>query len=159
SPGGTRPGTAHRPEQPRPDPAHRPEQPRPDPAHRPEQPRPGTAHRPEEPGRTRLIAESGAGRTRLIARSTYGGGVSSGQMIDWDVAISTGVRWVRPGPQVSLADARAVVEELRGLAATVAEPVHEVTGMFSAEDVGRVAVVDRPGWIRANVDGFRVVLD
>ena len=109
--------------------------------------------------RARLIAESGPGRTRLIARSTYGGGVNSGQMIDWDVAISTGVRWVRPGPQVSLADARAVVEELRGLAATVAEPVHEVTGMFSAEDVGRVAVVDRPGWIRANVDGFRVVLD
>jgi coenzyme F420 biosynthesis associated uncharacterized protein len=80
-------------------------------------------------------------------------------MIDWDVAISTGVRWVRPGPQVSLADARAVVAELRELAATVAEPVHQVTGMISAEDAGRVAVVDRPGWIRANVDGFRVVLD
>ena len=80
-------------------------------------------------------------------------------MIDWDVAISTGVRWVRPGPQVSLADARAVVAELRELAAAVAEPVHQVTGMFSTEDVGRVAVVDRPGWIRANVDGFRVVLD
>ena len=80
-------------------------------------------------------------------------------MIDWDVAISTGVRWVRPGPQVSLADARAVVAELRELAVAVAEPVHEVTGMISAEDAGRVAVVDRPGWIRANVDGFRVVLD
>src|SRR5262245_8100309 len=80
-------------------------------------------------------------------------------MIDWDVAISTGVRWVRPGPQVSLADARAVVGELRELAAAVAEPVHQVTGMFSAEDTGRVAVVDRPGWIRANVDGFRVVLE
>src|SRR5256886_17304733 len=25
--------------------------------------------------------------------------------------------------------------------------------------LGRVAVVDRPGWIRANVDGFRVVLE
>jgi coenzyme F420 biosynthesis associated uncharacterized protein len=60
---------------------------------------------------------------------------------------------------VSLADARAVVAELRELAATVAEPVHQVTGMISAEDAGRVAVVDRPGWIRANVDGFRVVLD
>jgi len=36
-------------------------------------------------------------------------------MIDWDVAISTGVRWVRPGPQVSLADARGVVAELREL--------------------------------------------
>jgi coenzyme F420 biosynthesis associated uncharacterized protein len=31
--------------------------------------------------------------------------------------------------------------------------------MFSAEETGQVAVVDRPGWIRANVDGFRVVLD
>ena len=80
-------------------------------------------------------------------------------MIDWDVAISTGVRWARPGPQVSLSEARAVVAELRELAAAVAEPVREVTGMSSAQDGGWVAVVDRPGWIRANVDGFRVVLD
>lgn len=80
-------------------------------------------------------------------------------MIDWDIAISTGVRWVRPGPQVSLAEARTVVAELRELAVAVAEPVQRVTGMFSAEDIGQVAVVDRPGWIRANVDGFRVVLD
>src|SRR6516165_6006461 len=85
--------------------------------------------------------------------------VSSGLMIDWELAISTGVRWVRPGPQVSLAEARAVVSELHELAAAVAEPVREVTGMSSTEDIGRVAVVDRPGWIRANVDGFRVVLD
>jgi coenzyme F420 biosynthesis associated uncharacterized protein len=80
-------------------------------------------------------------------------------MIDWDLAISTGVRWARPGPQVSLSEARAVVTDLRVLAATVAEPVREVTGMASAPDGGWVAVVDRPGWIRANVDGFRVVLD
>jgi coenzyme F420 biosynthesis associated uncharacterized protein len=80
-------------------------------------------------------------------------------MIDWDVAISTGVRWARPGPQVSLSEARAVVTELRDLAAAVAEPVREVTGMSSAPDGGWVAIVDRPGWIRANVDGFRVVLD
>jgi coenzyme F420 biosynthesis associated uncharacterized protein len=80
-------------------------------------------------------------------------------MIDWDVAIATGVRWVRPGPGVSLADARAVVTELRELAAVVAEPVQRVTGLISAEEAGQVAVVDRPGWIRANVDGFRVVLE
>jgi coenzyme F420 biosynthesis associated uncharacterized protein len=80
-------------------------------------------------------------------------------MIDWDVAISTGVRWVRPGPQVSLSEAKAVVVELHDLAATVAEPVQQVTGMFSAEEAGQIAVVDRPGWIRANIDGFRVVLD
>src|SRR5580700_8261699 len=80
-------------------------------------------------------------------------------MIDWDLAISTGARWVRPGPEVSLAEARGVVSELHELAATVIEPVRQVTGMSSAEEGGQVAVVDRPGWIRANVDGFRVVLD
>jgi coenzyme F420 biosynthesis associated uncharacterized protein len=80
-------------------------------------------------------------------------------MIDWQVATSTGVRWVRPGPQVSMAEARKVVAELRELAAAVAEPVHELTGLPGSSEDGHVAVVDRPGWIRANVDGFRVVLD
>ncbi len=84
-------------------------------------------------------------------------------MIDWDVAISTGTRWARPGPQVSLAEARRTVSELRDLAgAAVQQPVYEVTGMSAASDrysLGRIAVVDRPGWIRANVDGFRVVLE
>jgi coenzyme F420 biosynthesis associated uncharacterized protein len=80
-------------------------------------------------------------------------------MIDWNVATSTGVRWARPGPQVSLGEARKVVAELRGLAAAVQEPVREVTGLPGSGDGGTVAVVDRPGWIRANVDGFRVVLD
>jgi uncharacterized protein (DUF2342 family) len=82
-------------------------------------------------------------------------------MIDWDVAISTGTRWARPGPQVSLAEARRTVAELRDLALTVQAPVYEVTGLSAAGDgtLGLVAVVDRPGWIRANVDGFRVVLE
>jgi coenzyme F420 biosynthesis associated uncharacterized protein len=80
-------------------------------------------------------------------------------MIDWQVATSTGVRWVRPGPQVSMAEARKVVSELRTLAAAVAEPVRELTGLPGSVEDGKIAVVDRPGWIRANVDGFRVVLD
>src|SRR5271169_95071 len=82
-------------------------------------------------------------------------------MIDWDLAISTGTRWARPGPQVSLAEARRTVTELRDLAGAVQQPVYEVTGMSANGNgsLGRVAVVDRPGWIRANVDGFRVVLE
>jgi coenzyme F420 biosynthesis associated uncharacterized protein len=101
-------------------------------------------------------------------RSTYGGTVteewstvSSTQMINWDLAISTGTRWARPGPQVSLAEARRTVAELRELAVAVQQPVYEVTGLSAAGDgsLGLVAVVDRPGWIRANVDGFRVVLE
>jgi coenzyme F420 biosynthesis associated uncharacterized protein len=85
--------------------------------------------------------------------------VSSAQMIDWDLAISTGARFARQGPQVSLADARAAVAELRGLTAVVQQPVRDVTGLTSQGAVGPVAVVDRPGWIRANVGGFRVVLE
>jgi coenzyme F420 biosynthesis associated uncharacterized protein len=84
---------------------------------------------------------------------------SSPQMIDWDVAIATGVRWVRPGPQVGMAEARRAVAELRDLADAVRGPVRDLTGLHSPEMAGQVAVVDRPGWIRANVDGFRVVLD
>ena len=80
-------------------------------------------------------------------------------MIDWNVATSTGVRWARPGPAVSMAEARKVVAELRKLATAVQEPVREVTGLPGLGDGGQIAVVDRPGWIRANVDGFRVVLD
>ena len=80
-------------------------------------------------------------------------------MIDWDVATSTGVRWARPGPQVSRAEARKVVAELRDLAAAVQEPVRQLTGLAGLADGGKIAIVDRPGWIRANVDGFRVVLD
>jgi coenzyme F420 biosynthesis associated uncharacterized protein len=85
--------------------------------------------------------------------------MSSGQMIDWDVAVATGVRWARPGPQVSLAEARRAVAELHDLAAVVQEPVRQVTGLVSPQTAAPVAVVDRPGWIRANVDGFRVVLE
>ena len=82
-------------------------------------------------------------------------------MIDWDIAISTGTRWARPGPQVSLAEARRTVSELRDLASAVQQPVYEVTRLSATPNgsLGRVAVVDRPGWIRANVDGFRVVLE
>jgi coenzyme F420 biosynthesis associated uncharacterized protein len=52
-----------------------------------------------------------------------------------------------------------VVAELRQQAAAVAEPVREVTGLPGDDDGGKVAIVDRPGWIKANITGFEVVLD
>jgi len=58
-----------------------------------------------------------------------------------------------------MSEARKVVAELRELAAATADPVRELTGLPGSADDGKVAVVDRAGWIRANVDGFRVVLD
>ncbi|WP_026119453.1 zinc-dependent metalloprotease [Nocardiopsis ganjiahuensis] len=80
-------------------------------------------------------------------------------MIDWDVAVNTGVRLVRPGPQVDLSDARQAVVQLRELSTVAAGHVREFTGMNPLEPSGPAVIVDRPGWIRANVDGFRVVLE
>ncbi|GAB3478748.1 zinc-dependent metalloprotease [Nocardiopsis coralliicola] len=80
-------------------------------------------------------------------------------MIDWDVAVNTGVRLVRPGPQVDLSEARQAVAQLRELSVTARGHVREFTGMDPLEPAGPAVIVDRPGWIKANVDGFRVVLE
>ncbi|PKK12269.1 MULTISPECIES: zinc-dependent metalloprotease [Thermomonospora] len=81
-------------------------------------------------------------------------------MIDWNLAVQTGTRLVRPGPQVSQAEAQQVVAELRELAKLAEGHVRDFTGIQAADpDRGHATIVDRPGWIRANVDGFRAVLE
>jgi coenzyme F420 biosynthesis associated uncharacterized protein len=85
--------------------------------------------------------------------------VMPASMIDWNVAVQTGTRLVRPGPQVSPVEARQVVAELRDLSRVAQGHVREFTGMDGGLDSSAAKVVDRPGWIQANVDGFRVVLE
>ncbi|MQA04586.1 MAG: coenzyme F420 biosynthesis-associated protein [Streptosporangiales bacterium] len=80
-------------------------------------------------------------------------------MIDWGLAVSTGTRLVRPGPQVTRDQARQAVQELRVLSGDAEHHVKEFTGLGEPAEHGPAAVVDRPGWIRSNVDGFRVVLE
>ena len=80
-------------------------------------------------------------------------------MIDWNVAVQTGTRLVRSGPQVSPGEARQVVNELRDLSRIAQGHVRDFTGMDGGIDASLAKVVDRPGWIQANVDGFRVVLE
>ncbi|MGW7788705.1 zinc-dependent metalloprotease, partial [Streptomyces tricolor] len=41
------------------------------------------------------------------------GGTASPGMVDWNLAVATATRLVRPGPDVSRDEARAVVAELR----------------------------------------------
>jgi coenzyme F420 biosynthesis associated uncharacterized protein len=80
-------------------------------------------------------------------------------MIDWNVAVQTGIRLVRPGPQVSPEEAHQVVGQLRELSRVAQGHVLDFTGMDGALDPSPAQIVDRPGWIKANVDGFRVVLE
>jgi coenzyme F420 biosynthesis associated uncharacterized protein len=79
-------------------------------------------------------------------------------MVDWDLAVATGTRLVRPGPPVSRAQAGQVVADLRRYAIEAQHHVRAVTGLEAETGSAVVAVIDRPGWIRANADGFRVLL-
>lgn len=82
-------------------------------------------------------------------------------MVDWNLAVATATRFVRPGPEISREEARAVVAELRRHAKASEEHVRSFTRMIpdghEPEDTP-VLVVDRAGWIRANVAGFRELL-
>ncbi len=83
-------------------------------------------------------------------------------MVDWDLAVSTGIRLVKPGPVVSHDEARQAVADLRTYAAQAHGHVASFTGLDAPTDdrPGKsVVVIDRPGWIKANAAGFRTVLE
>lgn len=82
-------------------------------------------------------------------------------MIDWDLAVLAASKLSGPGPQVSRGEAEAAVTELRAGANRSTGLVRDYTGLVAPEGTGRTApilVVDRPGWIQANVDGFSTIL-
>jgi coenzyme F420 biosynthesis associated uncharacterized protein len=81
------------------------------------------------------------------------------QLVDWRLAAVTGTRLVPPGPKIALADAVATVEDLRRTAARADAHVAEVTGLDAATGSADTVVVDRPDWIRANVESFQVLVD
>lgn len=87
--------------------------------------------------------------------------ISGAEMVDWNLAVATATRLARPGPEVSRDEARAVVAELREHARTSERHVREFTRMIpegAAVDDTPVLVVDRAGWVKANVAGFRELL-
>lgn len=83
--------------------------------------------------------------------------ISGAEMVDWNLAVATATRLVRPGPEVSRDEARAVVAELREHARTSERHVREFTRMIeegAAVHDTPVLVVDRAGWVKANVAGL-----
>src|SRR3954464_3504401 len=81
------------------------------------------------------------------------------QLVDWRVATATATHLVPPGPRLPLDQAVATVEDLRGLAVEADRHVRSFTLLDPPGDASAVVVVDRPGWIRSNVEGFRTLLD
>ncbi|MFD3941205.1 zinc-dependent metalloprotease [Streptomyces sp. NPDC058579] len=87
--------------------------------------------------------------------------IGGAEMVDWNLAVATATRLVKPGPEVSREEAREVVAELRRHAKASEEHVRAFTRMIpeghEPQDTP-VLVVDRAGWIKANVAGFRELL-
>ncbi len=79
------------------------------------------------------------------------------ELVDWDLAVATGRRLVRPGPQLSRAEADEVVSDLRRLALEAEQHVVAYTHLQPAGEPPPVVVVDRKEWIRSNVAGLRSV--
>lgn len=79
-------------------------------------------------------------------------------MVDWSVAFSTAQKLVKPGPDISREGATAAVSSLRDCAGRAEAYVRDVTGLDTPGGTAPVLVVDRPGWIQANLDGFRQIL-
>ena len=79
-------------------------------------------------------------------------------MVDWALARSTANRLVKQGPTISADGAAAAVAELREAAVRAERYVTEVTGLDATSGTAPVLVVDRPGWIQANLDAFRLLL-
>jgi coenzyme F420 biosynthesis associated uncharacterized protein len=79
-------------------------------------------------------------------------------MIDWDLAVRVGSRLVGEGPRVTRTEANEAVAELRAGAERSTPLVREFTGLVAGDKTAPVLVVDRPGWIQANADGFATVI-
>jgi coenzyme F420 biosynthesis associated uncharacterized protein len=79
-------------------------------------------------------------------------------MVDWTLAFTTAQRLMKPGPEISRQGAAQVVAELRDSATRAEAYVTSVTGLHAPSATAPVLVIDRPGWIQANIDAFRTVL-
>ncbi len=79
-------------------------------------------------------------------------------MIDWDFAVQTAEKFVRPGPVLHREETNEIVAALRTGAQVSEGHVREFTGLHAASKTAPVLVIDRMGWVKANADGFAQVM-
>jgi coenzyme F420 biosynthesis associated uncharacterized protein len=80
------------------------------------------------------------------------------EMVDWGLAVSVGAFVAGAGPEVSADEAEATVAELREGAERSTAYVRDYTGLDAGALTAPVLVVDRQAWIRANAEGFAMLL-
>jgi len=86
--------------------------------------------------------------------------VSSAQMIDWEAGDLTRAGGLPAGAECKPCRRPGRGSRVAGLdGRSYSSPLRDVTGLVSQGSGRPGRGGDRPGWIRANVGGFRVVLD
>jgi len=80
-------------------------------------------------------------------------------LVDWGFAKATGRLLVQAGPKVTPGQAAEVVASLRSASDRSRGPVAETARMHAPEGASPVLIVDRPGWIDANVDSLQSMLE
>lgn len=79
--------------------------------------------------------------------------------VDWQAARAIGRRLCPPGPRVGPGEAAAVVEQLRQVARQAREPVANTAQLRTDPDRDtETLVVDRPGWLEANVASMAALM-
>lgn len=74
--------------------------------------------------------------------------------VDWELAVTTATRLVRPGPAIGKDEADHVVARLRELAPQAEVHVRELTGLGQGLPLLPGEVVDRPAWVAAAAQGL-----
>jgi len=87
------------------------------------------------------------------------GEIDTSGYVDWGFAKATGRRMVAAGPKVTPAEAAEVVAALRSAAERSRGPVAETARMHSPAGSSPALIVDRAGWIDANVDSLQSMLE
>jgi coenzyme F420 biosynthesis associated uncharacterized protein len=80
-------------------------------------------------------------------------------LIDWSVAERTAQALAPAPPAVSPAEAHEVVTELRQATDRAAAQVAELTELTEPAITADTVVVDRPGWVAANIASMSAVMD
>ena len=80
-------------------------------------------------------------------------------LVDWQLARATGVRFAPAGPKTSREEADRVVRQLRRASERAVGPVYDVTGLEAPFDDHRSVVVGRPEWISSNIQQFRTAIE
>lgn len=81
-------------------------------------------------------------------------GMSADVFVDWKLAARTGRRLAKAGPEVTLEEAKAAVEELREAALRADEFVSQVTEIAHPVYSAPTQVIDRPQWIDINAQSI-----